>query len=142
VTQVQADTSDVVRAVRALGVDLHPFFASLGEDLAAEVHDNFKTSGHGSFAALAPSTLKRKAKAGKSAVPLIWNAIWMNSPTIITDEFSAEVTTNVNYAVFHVSKAPRKKIPLRDVYQMTADFMNDVAERLARFIATGGKEGQ
>lgn len=115
--------------------------ASVAQDLETAVIDMFDTSGHGTFAPLAPSTLYRKAKAGKSSQPLIFNGTWRNSPSTSNDATSASVTTNVSYAVFHVSDAPRSKIPLRDVYALPDAFFDELDDRLALYLSSGGKEG-
>jgi phage gpG-like protein len=143
---VDVDVDEVVAAlVKPKNVDLTPFFASLSQDMVAAVSDNFDSSGGSGgtpWQGLAPSTLKRKAKAGKSSKPLIYNGIWQGSPTVLYDSTSAEVGTNVTQAVFHVSSAPRKKIPLRNPYDVGPDFYEDATERLVLFISTEGKQGQ
>lgn len=139
---VTVDTTELEKSVKDIGdLDFEPFMATVATDLETAVADMFATSGHGMFAPLAPSTLRRKAALGKSSQALIFNGTWRNSPTTWWDALSAGVTTNVPYAVYHVSDAPRSKIPKRDVYELPESVYDDINERLGDFIASGGKEG-
>ena len=143
---VNVDTSEVRAALeRHARLSLGPFFASLAEDMAGAVSDNFASSGSSGgspWQALAASTLKYKAAKGKSPQPLIFNGTWSGSPTVASGADYAEVGTNVGYAKFHVSDEPRSKIPLRNPYDLGKPFWDDVQSRLGRFIASEGKEGQ
>jgi phage gpG-like protein len=38
----------------------------------------------------------------------------------------AEAGTSVSYAVYHVSSAPRTKIPLRDFFDLSEDVYDDI----------------
>lgn len=142
ITSVEADVSELIRGIAEIReLSFRPFFASLAEDMEGEAYDNYQTSGHGKWQKLAKSTLRKKARAGKSNKALIWSGTSMNSPTIDSGEDFASVQGNTPQIVFHVSDAPRHKIPKRDPYKMEDSFYDEAIERLGTFIASGGREG-
>ena len=138
-SSAEVDVTELVKLLeKYAAIDLAPFFASLSEDMASAVLDMFKSSGNGTWPTLAVSTAIQKLRKGKSLQPLVYNGTWMNSPTVESDATSATVGTNVPYAIFHVSDAPRSKIPLRNPYDLGQPFYDDATMRLADFIANMG----
>lgn len=122
-------------------IDLTPQLEVIGQDVMNAVQDAFK---QGSFVPLAESTLKRKAKAGKSSQPLIYDGTWRRQHHTRVESNSVTVVTDVPYAVYHVSSAPRTKIPLRNPYDLGSSgpmgdtgVLKDCADRLAHYVATG-----
>lgn len=127
-------SGDPFKDLRSRGGDLGPQMRVLAADMAAAVVDRFDS---GNFQALAPSTLRRKLAAGKSAQPLIFNGTWRNTHGESSGTDWAALSTNVPYAVFHVSDAPRSKIPLRNPYDLGSEFWEQAYARLGEYIATG-----
>jgi len=84
---------------------------------------------------------KKQLRRGKLAKS---NRRWQGQPKLLQDtgnlvgsltpnwdENAVEVYTNVPYAVFHVSPAPRRKIPLRDFFAIDAEaFEQDVVDMI------------
>lgn len=113
----------VVRDFRARGGDLSPIMAVIAESFVAAVSDNFDTAGHGAWPPLAESTLLKRR--GNTAEILKDTGRLAGSIYAESGDDFAEVGTDVSYAVFHVSKKPRKKIPLRDFLAIPDDQLYD-----------------
>lgn len=120
------DASELVGAVRDFklrGGDLAPIMAVIAEGFVAAVNENFETAGHGAWKPLAESTLaKRRGTVGEI---LKDTGRLAGSIEAHSGEDYAEAATDVSYAVFHVSKKPRKKIPLRDFLAITDEQLYD-----------------
>lgn len=106
----------------------------IGEALVTQVLEVFETEGYGEWEPYADSTLDRKL-FGPRRTPnpklLQDTGNLVGSITPVWDEASGEVSayTNVPYAIFHTSRAPRTKIPLRDPFAIDVVFFeNDVAQ--------------
>lgn len=134
---VTVDTAQLQRAIAkfpARAKDCSRQLDVIGEDIIAAIQDRFTSGG---FQALAASTLKFKARHGKSAQPLIFNGTWRREHHKRVEPRAVDVLTTVPYAVYHVSDGPRSKIPLRNPYDLPAEVYSEAARRLANFIATG-----
>lgn len=84
----------------ARGGNLQPAMAIVALDLVAAVEDMYATSGHGSWAPLAASTLaQRRGSGGK---PLVDTGVLAGSTAPHADRFSAEASTDVPYIEFHL----------------------------------------
>jgi phage gpG-like protein len=130
---VTLDATDLVKQIRAFekrGGDLSPTMAIIAEDLVSAVSDEFDTEGHGKWPALAESTLASRRRRGKGAKILQDTGRWAGShqPQHGTDW--AEAASDVEYAIYHVSDAPRSVIPYRSPY----DLPEDVFERAEQTI--------
>jgi phage gpG-like protein len=134
------DLSDLAAAVagfRQRGGHLQPVMHAIAEGFVAAVNDNFETGGHGAWPGLATSTLK--ARRGNTAQILKdTGRLAASIQAYATDDY-AEAATDVAYAVFHVSKEPRSKIPLRDFLNIpTEQLVDEPAEMILSYIAGGG----
>lgn len=111
-------------------------------DLVTEVEKRFETeSGHeqGPWQKHAASTkLRMRGRRRRSNFKLLQDrGILVTSIQPFHDGIVAEAYTNVPYAKYHISKAPRSKIPLRDFFDIdwelimenTADLLLDEASQ-------------
>lgn len=55
----------------------------------------------------------------------------------VRGEHYAEAATDVSYAIFHVSDQPRRKIPLRDPFDLSDRVFEDAADTIAEGLAAG-----
>jgi phage gpG-like protein len=88
--------------------------------LVEEVDDMFETSGHGKWKGYAESTLRKRGHID-SAKMLIDTGRLAASITGAYTQDEAEAFTNVEYAKYHVSDAPRTKLPKRDFFDIDID---------------------
>lgn len=129
--QVGVDTREVERllaAYRKAGGDLSGTMAVIAEDLVAAVNDEFETGGRGRWPPLAESTLN--SRRGSVAQILVDTGRFAGSIRAESGPDFAEAATDVSYAVYHVSDAPRTIIPLRNPF----DIPEEVFERAAQTI--------
>lgn len=84
----------------------------------------------------APSKAQRNAMAGGGGTFKILQDRGILAGSIVPDtgEIYAEAYTNVPYAVYHISPAPRRIIPLRDFFAIDADHF--AAEATEMVLAT------
>jgi phage gpG-like protein len=79
-----------------------------------------------------PSKAARRFKGGNAKL-LQDTGNLAGSITPDSDDESATAFTNVPYARYHVSRAPRKKIPLRDFFDIDQEsFTREVADMILR----------
>lgn len=116
------------------GIDASDQMQLIAVDILDEVAKQFAS---GRFEPLKASTLKRKARKGKSSRPLIYDGAWSGGHEPDSGPHHAAVTASVPYAIYHVSKEPRSVIPLRDPYAFDQDFWDDAVLRVGQFIITG-----
>lgn len=132
--EVEFDLSELTAGLERLlpeNLDLEPAMQAVGEMLVRAVHDEFETEGQGDWPPLAESTL---AKRGEDAVMLRDTDRWYASNQPESDDESAGVYTDVEYAVFHVSSEPRSVIPLRNPYVLRDTVIDDVAALVADYL--------
>ena len=80
---------------------------------------------------------KRDAKLAQTYKILQDTGNLVGSITPDFDERSWEAYTNVPYARYHVSRAPRRKIPLRDFFDIDQErFMDEVTDVILTAIVT------
>jgi phage gpG-like protein len=124
---VTADLSSLkfwFRALEDRAVNLKEVNRLLVAAMIERIDDNFETEGHGEWRKLADSTLERRRGEGKDAKILQDTgrlAASINQGNSEVGNDFAEVFTNVSYAKYHVSSAPRTKIPLRDFLDIHMD---------------------
>lgn len=129
---------EVLGAMRDRGKNLDGAMKFIAHDMLDRVEDNFATEGHGEWPGLAASTLAKRRKQGRGAKILQDTGRLAGSITADWGSDYAEAYTNVNYAIYHVSKKPRRKIPLRDFLAMDmGEVERDAASALTEQI-TGG----
>lgn len=129
--EVNADAGELVARLRELrekGRDLSGTMAIVAESLVAAVNDQFETAGGGSWAPLAARTLKKRR--GSSAQILKDTGRFAASIRGDSGADFAEATTDVSYAVYHVSDAPRKVIPLRNPFDVPDEILDEATETI------------
>jgi phage gpG-like protein len=127
----------IVREFRARGANLQPVMGAIAESFVAAVNDNFETAGHGNWAALSASTLKKRR--GSTAEILKDSGRLAGSIQPYSTEDYAEAATDVSYAIFHVSDKPRTKIPLRNFLELSREqLLDEPTEMVLAYITSGG----
>ena len=92
----------------------------LAEILVSSVHEVFEregaVAGRPKWPPLAPSTIEKRRKRQPTGVFKILQDTGLLAGSIMphADQAVAEAFTNVPYAGYHISAAPRRVIPLRD----------------------------
>jgi phage gpG-like protein len=125
---VHVDVSDLAGALDAFarrGGRLDDTMAIAAEVLVAAVNDKFQASGPG-WAPLAESTLLRRR--GAVAQILLDTGRLAGSIHGMHGSDFAEAATDVSYAVYHVSSAPRSKLALRDFLDLPDHVFDDILE--------------
>lgn len=112
-----AGVEDALKQITARGKNTRYVMKSISLLLVEEVDEMFETSGHGQWRGYADSTLRRRGKIDNAKM-LIDTGRLAASITPANSANTAEAFTNVEYAKFHVSDAPRTKIPLRDFFDI------------------------
>ena len=134
---VEADLSEFEEAIRELarrGKNTRDVMKSISLLLVEEVDEMFETSGHGKWPGFSENTLRKRGNIS-SAKLLIDTGRLAASITPASDAVSAEAFTNVEYAKYHVSDAPRTKIPLRDFFDIdTVAVVGEACELLLKEI--------
>lgn len=138
---VNVDAREVAAAVKAV-VDLaeHPspeIMAAAGEDLIDGIQELFATAGNGAWPPLAESTLRRRR--GSEAQILVDTgrmraSIASGSDAVRSGPAWVEVGTDVEYAVYHVSAAPRRVIPLRNFFDVSDEVIDRATETILDLI--------
>lgn len=134
--EVEADTREIEKALsrfRARGGDLSSTMAVIAEDLVAAVSDEFESAGRGNWPALAESTLK--GRRGSGAQILVDTGRLAGSIQPDSGPDWAEAATDVSYAVYHVSDAPRTKIPLRNFFDLPEEVFDRASDTIAAELA-------
>lgn len=135
---VLIDGSDLARFISQFGgraKHMHPAMRDVGETLLGYVDEELETSGHGRFPPLAPSTLRRKARMGWSSKPLFATGAMAAANFVESGDDYAEVKNSKPYSIFHVSKAPRTKIPLRDFFDIQEEAFDESAQIILNHLA-------
>jgi phage gpG-like protein len=133
---VSVDTSELQRVLEYLREnveDLPGIMPSVAESMVSAVLSEFETEGRGKWAPLKPETIARRRGGGGGAKILQDTGLFAGS---ITPDFGpdyAEAYTNVPYAVFHTSDAPRKIIPYRNPFDIDEDaLLEDVVSMVQK----------
>lgn len=138
---VLIDGSDIARWISQFGgraKNLRPAMGLVGQTLLAAVDENLATSGHGTFPPLAPSTLRQKARKGQSSKPLFATEAMAASNEVENGNNFSEVTNSKPYSIFHVSKAPRTRLPLRDFFALQEKTYDECTQIILNHVL-GGK---
>lgn len=106
----------LLRQWRGNAVDLTTTMQIAAEVLVAGVSDEFDTAGRGTWPPLKPETIKRRR--GSAAQILQDTGRFAGSIRGDAGPDWAEAATDVGYAVYHVSDAPREIIPLRNPFDL------------------------
>ena len=112
--------------------DLSAPLSVVAEMLVAAVSDKFDQGGPG-WPPLAASTLAKRR--GSVAQILVDTGRLAASIHGDAGPDFAEAATDVRYAVYHVSSAPRSKIPLRDFFDLPEDVFEDISRFLLEELA-------
>jgi phage gpG-like protein len=135
---VSVDTSElqhVLDYLRENVDDLPGILPSVAEAMVSAVLSEFETEGRGKWAPLKQATIDRRRGGGGGAKILQDTGLFAGS---ITPDFGsdfAEAYTNVPYAVFHTSDAPRKVIPYRNPFDIDEDaLLEDVVAMVQRVL--------
>lgn len=120
----EVDASELQRELDRIGKrteDFSPITPIIADMLVSYVSDEFESAGRGRWAPLEPATLKKRR--GSSAQILCDTGRFAASIRAEHGPDFAAAVTDVSYAVFHVSDAPRAVIPLRNPFDV-----GDIAE--------------
>lgn len=120
----EVDASELQRELGRIGKrseDFSPLTPVIADMLVAYVNDEFESAGRGRWAQLEPSTLKKRR--GSTAQILKDSGRFAASIRPEHGPDFAAAVTDVSYAVYHASDAPRSVIPLRNPFDV-----GDVAE--------------
>lgn len=124
--QVEANSEQLQKLLatwRKQTRDLTPTMQIAAEVLVSAVSDEFSTSGHGKWPGLAPSTIAKRR--GSAAQILQDTGRFAGSIQGDAGPDWAEASTDVSYAVYHVSDGPRTIIPLRNPFDVPDDRIDE-----------------
>ena len=114
---------------------LHEMAPAIAESLVSEVLEVFETEGRGTWQRYwwevqgLPKPKGRRWRGNPRLLQDTGNLVGSITPA--SDDLVAEAFTNVPYAKYHASKAPRAVIPLRDFFDIDmASFEADVVDML------------
>jgi phage gpG-like protein len=108
-----------------------------GADLADGVQEEFETEGHGRWAPLADSTLR--SRRGSTGQILVDSGVLRGSideGSVRAGDDWVELTTPVEYSVYHVSDAPRTVIPKRDFFDIHETYLARAVETVLDGVLT------
>lgn len=120
-----------VRELQKRGTDTSAMMAVVAEGLVGEVSDMFDTAGHGTWAALAASTIRKR---GEGAQILKDTGRWAASNFPNHGPMFAEVFTDVSYAIFHVDAKAR---PVRNPYDLPDSAIEDASQTILDMLVSG-----
>lgn len=122
---------------RRHGAKLQPIMDVVAEGLVADVSDQFESEGMGKWAPLAAATLAARRKRGRGAKILQDTGRFAGSIRAHAGPNFAEATTDVAYAVYHVSDAPRSRIPLRNPFDLPDEAFDRHVDTIRQYLAEG-----
>jgi phage gpG-like protein len=126
VTYDGAPLVSVVDALARAGErDASRALSIVAEDLVTAVNDEFETGGHGEWDPLKEATLRKRRREGKGAQILKDNGRFAGSINPNHGPLFAEASTDVFYAVYHVSDQPRRIIPLRNPFDIPEEIFEE-----------------
>jgi phage gpG-like protein len=121
-------------------MDLTPAMRIVSEMLVAAVNDEFETGGQGKWARVRPdrlplaeSTLRQRR--GSTAQILVDTGRMAGGIHGEAGADYAEVASDTEYAVFHVSSAPRSRIPLRNFFDLPEQVYEDAVDAVIEYVA-------
>lgn len=121
-----SDLEDLLAGLRTRASDMGSTMAVVADLLVSAVSDEFSSEGRGRWAPLAASTLAKRR--GSTAQILSDTGRFPGSIRANHGDDWAEAATDVRYAVFHVSEAPRTIIPLRDPFDVDEARLDEAQE--------------
>lgn len=130
--KVEHDLSTILRPMQAKAQALPEMLPIIAELLVSGVSDVFEAEGPG-WEKLADSTIAARRKAGVGAKILQDSGLMAGSVSPAWGDTFAEAMSLVSYDVYHVSKEPRHKIPLRDFYDL-GPFEQPILDEAAELI--------
>lgn len=128
---VRCDTAELQKLLarfRDRGGDLTPTMQIVAETLVGAVNDEFESAGRGRWAPLAESTLRKRRMSGSGAQILKDTGRFAGSIRGDSGSDWAEASTDVAYAVYHVSEEPRSVIPLRNPFDVPDAILDEVTQ--------------
>lgn len=135
--QVTLDTRELREALSQFAdraLDLSEPMAIIAESMVTAVHDKFDAGGPG-WPELAEFT--KQQRRGSEYQILVDTGVLQASIAADSGKDYAEASTSVQYAVYHVSAAPRKRIPLRDFFDLDESIYDDAVDVIVEYIAGG-----
>ena len=133
--EVNFDFTGLVRILKSKrDVDFSGTMAVIAEDLVSAVHDEFDTAGHGKWAPLAESTIANRRHGGGGGDALVLQDTGRLYASIQPDSGAdyAKASTDVSYAIYHVSKEARHKIPLRDFFDLPEEVYEHAQDTIVK----------
>jgi phage gpG-like protein len=130
--KVEHNLSTVLRPLQAKAQALPGMLPVIAELLVAGVADVFEAEGPG-WRGLEDSTLANRRKSGAGAKILQDSGMMAGSVSPAWSDTFAEAMSLVSYDVYHVSPEPRRKIPLRDFYNL-GPFEGPILDEAAELI--------
>lgn len=132
VSEFRRNMSDASRALPVIAESLHSHVIDVFDKEGA-------VPGHSKWPPLSPATLKRRRASANPKI-LQDTTHLIGSITPYASGTFVEAYTNVPYAIYHVSKAPRRVIPLRDFFAIDEkSFYADAADTLLAIITKGSR---
>jgi phage gpG-like protein len=134
----EVDVSELQRELRQIDArvtDLSPITPVIAETLVALVSEEFESAGRGRWAPLEPSTLAKRR--GSTAQILKDTGRFAASIRAEHGPDFAAAVTDVSYAVYHVSDAPRTVIPLRNPFDVADLAEPEVIDLIVRYCVGG-----
>jgi hypothetical protein len=134
-----------LEAERDILNDLRPAFEAVLEAFDRIVERNFETESAAgeAFAPLAPSTIEDRARQGFGPSPILQRTKTMRGGATASRDFGsdfAEVSPSPDLpAAYHMSLAPRSKIPFRDFYAVSSQDEDDLEAALLKKIEESGE---
>lgn len=119
VFQIKVDSTLalVLEQYQAQAQSAYKMLPAVAELLVAGVLDVFEAEGPG-WAPLAEATLRARRKDGKAAKILQDTGMMADSIAPAWGDTYAEAFAGVSYAIYHVSKEPRHRLPMRDFFNL------------------------
>ncbi len=122
-----SEVGELLEAYQRKNRDLSPTMRLIAEDMVTAVGDEFDTAGRGNWAALAPSTIKRRRASGLGAQILQDTGRFAASINPHWGPDFAEAATDVSYSVFHVDGKGRM---YRNPFDLPESFYDEAAATL------------
>ena len=130
--KVEHELSTIIRTMQAKAQALPQMLPAVAELLVAGVADVFEAEGPG-WEKLADSTIAARRKAGVGAKILQDSGLMAGTVSPSWGDTFAEAASAVSYDVYHVSKEPRHRLPLRDFYDL-GSFERPILDEAAELI--------
>lgn len=130
--RVDSTLSLILVDLQATAQSLPQMLPTIAELLVGGVLDVFEVEGPG-WAPLAEATIRARRQNGRGAKILQDSGLMADTIAPGWGDTYAEAFAGVSYAIFHVSKEPREKLPLRDFFNL-GPFLNPLLDEVAALI--------